>query len=41
MGVRSKRYKEVKNLIEATKSYSIKEAVELIKKETNKILINS
>ena len=32
MGVRSKRYKEVKNLIEATKSYSIKEAVELIKK---------
>ncbi len=32
MGVRSKRYKGVKDLIEVTKSYSIKEAVELIKK---------
>ena len=32
MGVRSKRYKEIKDLIEATKSYSIKEAVGLIKK---------
>ena len=32
MGARSKRYKEVKNLIEVTKSYNIKEAVGLIKK---------
>ena len=32
MGVRSKRYKGVKGLIEVTKSYSIKEAVGLIKK---------
>ena len=32
MGVRSKRYKGVKDLIEVTKSYSIKEAIELIKK---------
>ena len=32
MAARSKRYKEVKNLIEATKSYSIREAVVLIKK---------
>ena len=32
MGVRSKRYKSIKNLIEATKSYSVKEAIALIKK---------
>ena len=32
MGARSKRYKEVKDLIEATKFYSIKEAIGLIKK---------
>ena len=32
MGVRSKRYKSVKDLIEVTKSYSVKEAVSLIKK---------
>ena len=32
MGVRSKRYKSVKDLIEVTKSYSIKEAISLIKK---------
>ena len=32
MGVRSKRYKSVKDLIEVNKSYSIKEAVLIIKK---------
>ena len=32
MGVRSKRYKSVKDLIEVTKSYSVKEAISLIKK---------
>ena len=32
MGVRSKRYKSVKDLIDVTKSYSVKEAVSLIKK---------
>ena len=32
MGVRSKRYKSVKDLIEITKSYSVKEAILLIKK---------
>ena len=32
MGVRSKRYKSVKDLIEMTKSYSVKEAILLIKK---------
>ena len=32
MGVRSKRYKSVKDLIEDSKSYSVKEAITLIKK---------
>ena len=32
MGIRSKRYKSVKDLIEVTKSYSVKEAILLIKK---------
>ena len=32
MGIRSKRYKSVKDLIDVTKSYSVKEAVSLIKK---------
>tara|TARA_Y100000589_G_C27180217_1_gene640419 strand:+ start:1364 stop:2050 length:687 start_codon:yes stop_codon:yes gene_type:complete len=32
MGARSKRYKSVKDLIEVTKSYSVKEAIALIKK---------
>ena len=32
MGYRSKRYKSVKDLIEATKSYSLKEAISIIKK---------
>ncbi|GIR46929.1 MAG: hypothetical protein CM15mP56_5050 [Alphaproteobacteria bacterium] len=32
MGVRSKRYKSVKDLIEVTKSYSVKEAINIIKK---------
>ena len=32
MGYRSKRYKSVKDLIEVTKSYSIKEAISIIKK---------
>ena len=32
MGNRSKRYKSIKNLIEATKSYSVKEAILIIKK---------
>ncbi len=32
MGVRSKRYKSVKDLIDVTKSYSVKEAISLIKK---------
>ena len=32
MGVRSKRYKSVKELIDVTKSYSVKEAILLIKK---------
>ena len=32
MGTRSKRYKSVKDLIEVTKSYSVKEAILLIKK---------
>ena len=32
MGARSKRYKNFKNLIEVSKSYSIKEAISLIKK---------
>ena len=32
MGIRSKRYKSIKDLIEVTKSYSVKEAILLIKK---------
>ena len=32
MGARSKRYKNFKNLIEVTKSYSVKEAISIIKK---------
>tara|TARA_X000000950_G_scaffold263826_1_gene336486 strand:+ start:550 stop:1236 length:687 start_codon:yes stop_codon:yes gene_type:complete len=32
MGYRSKRYKSVKDLIEVTKSYSVKEAISIIKK---------
>ena len=32
MGYRSKRYKSVKNLIDVTKSYSVKEAISIIKK---------
>ena len=32
MGARSKRYKSVKDLIEVTKQYSVKEAIALIKK---------
>ena len=32
MGIRSKRYKSVKELIDVTKSYSVKEAILLIKK---------
>ena len=32
MGTRSKRYKSVKDLIEVTKSYSVKEAITIIKK---------
>ena len=32
MGARSKRYKSVKDLIEVSKSYSVKEAIALIKK---------
>ncbi len=32
MGNRSKRYKSVKDLIEVTKSYSVKEAINIIKK---------
>ncbi len=32
MGARSKRYKNFKNLIEVSKSYSVKEAISLIKK---------
>ena len=32
MGARSKRYKSVKDLIEVTKQYSVKEAISLIKK---------
>ena len=32
MGVRSKRYKSVKDLIDVTKSYGVKEAISLIKK---------
>ncbi|OUV61241.1 MAG: 50S ribosomal protein L1 [Cellvibrionales bacterium TMED122] len=32
MGARSKRYKSIKDLIEVTKSYSVKEAILLIKK---------
>ena len=32
MGLRSKRYKEIKGLIEENKFYSIKEAIELMKK---------
>lgn len=32
MGYRSKRYKSVKDLIEVTKSYTIKEAISIIKK---------
>ena len=32
MGAKSKRYKSIKDLIKVTESYSIKEAVSLIKK---------
>ncbi|MBF96448.1 MAG: 50S ribosomal protein L1 [Pelagibacterales bacterium] len=32
MGARSKRYKSIKDLIEVTKSYSVKEAISVIKK---------
>ena len=32
MGIRSKRYKSIKELIEVTKSYSVREAILLIKK---------
>ena len=32
MVIRSKRYKSVKDLIESTKSYSVKEAISIIKK---------
>ena len=32
MSFRSKRYKSIKELIEVTKSYNIKEAINLIKK---------
>ena len=32
MGARSKRYKSVKELIEVTKSYNVKDAITLIKK---------
>ena len=32
MGYRSKRYKSIKDLIEVTKSYSVKEAISIIKK---------